>query len=64
MGSLGQFLLPIGFFLALIGIVLATNSPFMREALEQVEFIKKNKRVLGIVLAFLGIVLMWLSVGA
>jgi|APIni6443716594_1056825.scaffolds.fasta_scaffold870671_2 hypothetical protein len=61
MSAFGQFLLPIGFFLALIGVVLATNSPFMREMLGQVEFLQKNRRVVGTVLAVIGLALMWLS---
>lgn len=61
MSAFGQFLLPIGFFLTLIGVVLATNSPFMREMLGQVEFLQKNRRVVGTVLAVIGLALMWLS---
>lgn len=62
MSALSLFLLPVGFFIALIGVVLATNSPFMREILGQVEFLQKNRRVVGAVLAVIGLALMWLSI--
>ncbi len=64
MGVLGSFLLPVGFFLALIGVVLVTNSPFMKEILDQVEFLQKNRRLVGTAMAILGLVLMVLSFGA
>jgi hypothetical protein len=64
MGVLGSFLLPVGFFLALIGFVLVTNSPFMKEVLDQVEFLQKNRRLVGTAMAILGLVLMVLSFGA
>jgi drug/metabolite transporter (DMT)-like permease len=64
MSALGQLLFPIGVFLTLIGIVLVTNSPFMKEILNQVEFLQKNKRLLGAVLAILGIMCMALSISA
>ena len=62
MSAVGSFLLPVGFFIAVIGVILATNSPFMRESLEQIEFLRKNRRVVGIVLAIIGLAVMWLSV--
>lgn len=61
MSPLGQFLLPVGSFIALIGIVLFTNSPFMREILGQVESLQKNRRVIGAVLVIIGLALMLLS---
>ncbi len=50
MSALGSFLMPIGFFIAIIGVILATNSPFMRESLEQSEFLKTHRRVVGVLL--------------
>jgi len=64
MGVLVSFLLPVGFFLALIGVVLVTNSPFMKEMLDQVEFLQKNRRLVGSAMAILGLVLMVFSFGA
>jgi len=64
MSALGQLLFPIGVFLTLVGIVLVTNSPFMKEILNQVEILQKNKRLLGAVLAILGIMCMALSISA
>lgn len=64
MSALGQLLFPIGVFLTLVGIVLVTNSPFMKDILNQVEFLQKNKRLLGAVLAILGIMCMALSISA
>lgn len=61
MSPLGQFLLPVGSFIALIGIVLATNSPFMREIIGQVEFLQRNRRIVGAALVIIGLALMLLS---
>jgi drug/metabolite transporter (DMT)-like permease len=64
MSALGQLLFPIGVFITLVGVVLVTNSPFMKEILNQVEILQKNKRLLGAVLAILGIMCMALSISA
>jgi drug/metabolite transporter (DMT)-like permease len=64
MSAIGQLFFPIGVFLALVGVVLVTNSPFMKEILDQVEFLQRNRRVLGAVLAILGLICMALSIGA
>jgi len=52
---------PVGFFLALVGVVLATNSPFMKDIFDQVEFLKKNRRLVGTAIALFGLLLMALS---
>jgi drug/metabolite transporter (DMT)-like permease len=64
MSAIGQLFFPIGVFLALVGVVLVTNSPFMKEILDQVEFLQRNRRVFGAVLAILGLICMALSIGA
>jgi len=52
---------PVGFFLTLVGVVLATNSPFMKDIFDQVEFLKKNRRLVGTAIALFGLLLMALS---
>jgi len=64
MGMLGSILLPVGFFIALVGVILATKSPYMKEMLDQVEFLQKNRRLLGVAMAIIGLVIMALSIGA
>jgi drug/metabolite transporter (DMT)-like permease len=64
MSALGQLLFPIGVFITLVGVVLVTNSPFMKDILNQVEFLQKNKRLLGAVLAIFGLMCMALSISA
>lgn len=64
MGMLGQILLPVGFFIALLGVILATKSPYMKEMLEQVEFLQKKRRLLGVAMVIIGLVLMALSIGS
>jgi hypothetical protein len=64
MGVLGIVLFPVGVFLALAGVVLVTDSPFMKEMLDQVEFLQKNRRLAGAAMVILGFVLMALSLGA
>ncbi len=64
MGMLGSILLPVGFFIALVGVILATKSPYMKEMLDQVEFLQKNRRLLGVAMAITGLVIMALSIGA
>jgi hypothetical protein len=41
--------------------VLALDSPFMKETLDSVEFIRKNRRVVGIAMALVGFAAMALS---
>jgi len=61
MSLLGIVFFPIGVFLAFVGVVLVLDSPFMKEILDQVEFLQKNRRLAGTVMAILGLVLMTLS---
>jgi hypothetical protein len=61
MGLLGIVFFPVGFFLAIVGVVLVTDSPFMKDILDQVEFLKKNHRLAGTAIAILGFLLMALS---
>jgi hypothetical protein len=61
MSLLGIVFFPIGVFLAFVGVVLVLDSPFMKETLDQVEFLQKNRRLAGTVMAILGLVLMTLS---
>ena len=64
MSMLGTLLFPVGVFFALVGVVLLTNSPFMKEIFDKVDFLQKKRRVLGAVMAILGLVIMALSLGA
>jgi hypothetical protein len=61
MSLLGIVFFPIGVFLAFVGVVLVLDSPFMKEILDQVEFLQKNRRLAGTVMAIIGLVLMALS---
>jgi hypothetical protein len=61
MGLLGIVFFPVGFFLAIVGLVLVTDAPFMRDILKQVEFLRKNNRLAGTAIALLGFLLMALS---
>jgi hypothetical protein len=58
MGVLGIVTFPIGVFLVLIGVIIAVDAPFMKEALDEVEFLKKNRRIVGTIIAILGFILM------
>ncbi len=58
MGPLGSILFPLGFFLVLVGVVLISRSPFMKEILEQSEFLQKHRKSMGAILALVGIALM------
>ena len=62
MGSLGVVTYPIGVFLVLVGVVLAVDAPFMKEMLDEVEFLKKNRRLVGTVTALVGIIILALGV--
>ncbi len=61
MGLLGIVFFPVGFFLAIVGVVLVTDSPFMKDILDQVEFLKKNRRLAGTAIAIFGFLLMALT---
>lgn len=61
MGLLGIVFFPVGVFLVLAGIVLVTDSPFMKGMLDQVEFLKKNDRLTGSAMVIIGFILMALS---
>jgi hypothetical protein len=61
MGLLGIVFFPVGVFLVLAGIVLVTDSPFMKGILDQVEFLKKNDRLAGSSMVIIGFILMALS---
>jgi hypothetical protein len=60
-GLLSIVFFPIGAFLVITGIVLVTDTPFMKEMLDQVEFLKKNRRLAGTAMVILGFLLMGLS---
>ncbi len=64
MGPLGSFLFSLGVFLALIGVVLASNSPFMKEIFEQSEFLQQHRRALGTALALAGLALLVIGIGS
>ncbi|MCX6648282.1 MAG: hypothetical protein NTV61_02685 [Candidatus Bathyarchaeota archaeon] len=64
MSELGSVFFPVGVFIALAGVVLVTNSPFMKEILDPVEFLQKNRRLVGGAMVVLGFALMALSLGA
>ena len=62
MSSLSSFLLPVGFFVAVIGAFLVSKSPILREELEQSEFLRAHRRAVGAALVVLGLAVMWLSI--
>jgi len=51
MSVLGIVFFPVGVFLIFIGVVLVLDSPFMKEILDSVEFLLKNRRLVGILMA-------------
>jgi hypothetical protein len=61
MSVLGIFFFPVGVFLVFIGTVIALDSPFMKVSLDRVEFLRKNRRVVGIAMALVGFDVMALS---
>jgi cytochrome c biogenesis protein CcdA len=61
MGALSLVTYPIGVFLVLVGVVIAVDAPFMKEILDEVEFLKKNRRLVGTVTALVGLVLLALG---
>ncbi len=64
MSELATFVLPVGFFIAVIGAFLAKNSPFVKEALEQTEWLNTHRRIVGGAMVVVGIAIMWLSIAA
>jgi len=61
MSVLGIFFFPVGVFLVFIGTVIDLDSPFMKVSLDRVEFLRKNRRVVGIAMALVGFAVMALS---
>ncbi|MDP2900886.1 MAG: hypothetical protein Q8O47_07955 [Candidatus Bathyarchaeota archaeon] len=61
MGALSLVTYPIGVFLVLVGVIIAVDAPFMKEILDEVEFLKKNRRLVGTVTALVGLVLLALG---
>ena len=61
MSVLGIFFFPVGVFLVFIGTVIDLASPFMKVSLDRVEFLRKNRRVVGIAMALVGFAVMALS---
>jgi len=52
---------PIGIFFVLVGVVIFVDAPFMKEMLDSIEQIQKNRRLIGAILAILGLLLVALS---
>ena len=61
MGALSIALSPIGIFFVLIGVVIAVDAPFMKEILDEVEFLNRNRRIIGTAIALIGFVLIFLG---
>ena len=61
MGMLGMVIFPIGVFFVLVGVVIFVDAPFMKEMLDSIEHIQKNRRLIGAILAILGLLLVALS---
>ncbi len=61
MGALSLVTYPIGVFLVLVGVIIAVDAPFMKEILDEVEFLKKNRRLVGTLTALVGLVLLALG---
>ncbi|OGD55083.1 hypothetical protein A3K78_07900 [Candidatus Bathyarchaeota archaeon RBG_13_52_12] len=61
MGVQGIVLFPIGIFFVLVGVIIAVDAPFMKEILDEVEFLKKSRRIIGTAIALIGFVLILLS---
>jgi cytochrome c biogenesis protein CcdA len=61
MGALSLVTYPIGVFLVLVGVIIAVDAPFMKEILDEVEFLKKNRRLVGTVTALVGLALLALG---
>jgi hypothetical protein len=61
MGVLGIVLFPIGFFFVLAGVIIAVDAPFMKEILDEVEFLNRNRRIIGAAIALIGFIFVFLS---
>jgi hypothetical protein len=61
MGILGIVLFPIGIFLVLAGVIIAVDAPFMKEILDEVEFLNKNRRIIGAAITLIGFILVFLN---
>jgi uncharacterized membrane protein len=61
MGALSIVFFPIGTFLILTGVIIAVDAPFMKEMLDEVEFLNKNRRIIGTAIALIGFVLIFLG---
>jgi len=56
---LGIVTSPIGIFFVLVGVFI--DAPFMKEILDEIEYLRKNRRIMGMAIALFGFVLMALS---
>jgi hypothetical protein len=61
MGALSIVLFPIGTFFVLTGVTIAVDAPFMKEMLDEVEFLNRNRRIIGTAIALIGFVLIFLG---
>jgi len=61
MGALSIVLFPIGIFFVLTGVIIAVDAPFMKEMLDEVEFLNRNRRIIGTAIALIGFVLIFLG---
>ena len=57
MGPLGSLFVPLGVFLVLVGAVLVSRSPFMKEIWEQSDFLQRHRKSMGTVFMVVGVVL-------
>jgi hypothetical protein len=57
--SLGIVTSPIGIFFVLVGVFI--DAPFMKEILDEIEYLRKNRRIMGMAIALFGFVLIALS---
>jgi len=64
MGPLGSLIFSLGVFLALVGVVLVSKSPFMKEVLEQSEYLQRHRRTLGVALALAGLALLLIGIAS
>ena len=51
----------IGIFFVLTGVIIAVDVPFMKEILDEVDFLNKNRRIIGTAIALIGFVLIFFS---
>ncbi len=50
---------PIGILFVLVGVFI--DAPFIKEILDEIEYLRKNRRIMGMTIALIGFVLMALS---